>query len=63
MTSNRCDAGEPVIEEETTRDAGAAYAYRVVLDDDIESGAMPTYIKTTTPGVDDAFGSALERSG
>ena len=39
---------------ELRRDAGAVYAYRLMLDD---VTATPTYIKATTPGVDDAFGS------
>jgi hypothetical protein len=48
-----------VASDETTRDAGAVYAYRVLLDD---ITAMPAYIKATTRGVDDAFGTALDLS-
>jgi hypothetical protein len=42
---------------EARHDAGAVYAYRVILDDITE---MPAYVKAAIPGVDDAFGSAVE---
>ncbi len=41
---------------ENRRDAGAAYAYRLLLDDVSD---MPSYLKAPTPGIDDAFGSAV----
>jgi trimeric autotransporter adhesin len=44
---------------ELRRDAGAVYAYRLILGD---VTATPTYIKAATPGVDDAFGSAASLS-
>lgn len=43
--------------DESRPDAGAVYAYRITIDADVTQ--MPAYIKAATPGVDDAFGSAL----